>query len=64
MTIPRNKNITKQLNNYSYVIVITLQGLLQRTKRALKDFIPSSHFFFFFYNYRILIFSALGSNAR
>jgi hypothetical protein len=36
MTIPCNKNITKQLNNYSYVIAITLQGLLQRTKRALN----------------------------
>ena len=35
MTIPCNKNITKQLNSYSYVIAITLQGLLQRTKRAL-----------------------------
>ena len=36
MTIPRNKNLTKQLNSYSYVIAITLQGLLQRTKRALS----------------------------
>ena len=36
MTIPYNKNITKQLNNYSYVIAITLQGLLQRTKWTLK----------------------------
>ena len=35
MTISCNKNITKQLNSYSYVIVITLQGLLQRTKRAI-----------------------------
>ena len=35
MVIPRNKNLTKQLNSYSYVIAITLQGLLQRTKRAL-----------------------------
>jgi hypothetical protein len=34
MTIPYNKNITKQLN--SYVIVITLYGLLQRTKRAFN----------------------------
>jgi hypothetical protein len=38
MTIPRNKNITKQLNSYSYVIVITLQDLLQRTKRAFNHF--------------------------
>ncbi len=29
MTIPYNKNITKQPNNYSYVIAIILQGLLQ-----------------------------------
>ena len=36
MAIPRNKNLTKQLNSYSYVIAITLQGLLQRTKRALS----------------------------
>jgi hypothetical protein len=36
MTILCNKNITKQLNSYSYVIVITLQCLLQRTKRALR----------------------------
>jgi hypothetical protein len=36
MTIPRNKNIIKQLNSYSYVIAITLQDLLQHTKRALK----------------------------
>ena len=36
MTIPCNKNITKQLNSYFYVIAITLQGLLQRSKRALK----------------------------
>ena len=36
MAIPRNKNLTKQLNSYSYVIAITLQGLLQRTKRALR----------------------------
>ncbi len=36
MTIPYNKNVTKQLNSYSYVIAITLQGLLQRTKWALK----------------------------
>jgi hypothetical protein len=36
MTIPRNKNLTKQLNSYFYVITITLQGLLQRTKRALS----------------------------
>ena len=35
MTIPCNKNITKQLNNYSYVIAITLHDLLQRIKRAL-----------------------------
>ena len=37
MAIPRNKNLTKQLNSYSYVIAITLQGLLQRTKRALNN---------------------------
>jgi hypothetical protein len=36
MAIPRNKKLTKQLNSYSYVIAITLQSLLQRTKRALK----------------------------
>ena len=35
MTILYNKNITKQVNNYSYVIAITLQGLLQHTKRVL-----------------------------
>ena len=35
MTIPRNKNITKQLNSYSYVIAITLQDILQHTKRTL-----------------------------
>jgi hypothetical protein len=54
MAIPRNKNITKQLNSYSYVIAITLQGLLQRTKRALSDelkvlhlnFLLPSHEFF------------------
>ena len=43
MTIPCNKNITKQLNNYSYVIAITLQGLLQRTKRALNIFFKTTH---------------------
>ena len=37
---PRNKNLTKQLNSYSYVIAITLQGLLQRTKRVLEDLDP------------------------
>ena len=36
MAIPRNKNLTKQLNSYSYVIAITLQDLLQRTKQALN----------------------------
>ena len=36
MTIHCNKNITKQLNNYSYVIAITLQNLLQPTKQALE----------------------------
>ena len=36
MTIPRNKSITKQLNSYSYIIAITLQGLLQRTKCILN----------------------------
>ncbi len=41
MTIPYNKNITKQLNSYSYVIPITLQNLLQRTKRALNNGFPS-----------------------
>ena len=33
MIIHCNKNITKQLNSYSYVITITLQGLLQHIKR-------------------------------
>ena len=37
MAIPHNKNLTKQLNNYSYVIAITLQSLLQRTKRAQRS---------------------------
>ena len=36
MTIPRNKNIIKQLNSYSYVIAIILQDLLERIKWALK----------------------------
>jgi hypothetical protein len=39
MTIPRNKNITKQLNTYSYVIAITLQDLLQRNKHTLDGII-------------------------
>jgi hypothetical protein len=37
MTIPCNKNITKQLNSYSYIIIIILQDLLQRTKQALSN---------------------------
>ena len=60
MTIPCNKNITKQLNSYSYVIAITLQGLLQRTKRALTSdkvwiwvvynyFDMKNHYFLFYY---------------
>ena len=36
MTIHCNKNITKQLNSYSYEITITLHDLLQCTKRALR----------------------------
>ena len=40
MTIPYNKNITKQLNSYFYV-TITLQSLLQRTKQALNNGFPS-----------------------
>ena len=43
MTIPCNKNIIKQLNSYSYVIAITLQGLLQRTKRVLRIKIYLNH---------------------
>jgi hypothetical protein len=37
MTIPCNKNITKQLNSYYVGIAITLQCLLPRTKRALNE---------------------------
>jgi len=36
MTIPCNKNITKLLNSYTIRITITLQYLLQSTKRALR----------------------------
>ena len=36
MTIPCNKNITKLLNSYTIGITITLQCLLQSTKRALS----------------------------
>ena len=36
MTIPCNKNITKLLNSYTIGITITLQCLLQSTKRALN----------------------------
>jgi hypothetical protein len=65
MTIHCNKNITKQLNSYSYVIAITLRCLLQRTTRALrvrqKTFIPTSgyicdtHFLILFYFFLSLI---------
>ena len=43
MTIPCNKNLTKQLNNYSYVIAITLLCLLQRTKQTLNILIVICH---------------------
>ena len=35
MTIPYNKNITKQLNSYSYVISIILQGLFSIPNKPL-----------------------------